>query len=61
LLLLDEVSQEDVARHLDKWRAIFCERFHRTIKEEFYDIAFRKKVYVSLDDLQADLERGTGD
>ena len=34
-----------------------CERFHRTIKEEFYDIAFRKKVYGSLDDLQADLDQ----
>jgi transposase InsO family protein len=34
-----------------------CERFHRTIKEEFYDIAFRKKVYKSLDELQADLDQ----
>jgi len=34
-----------------------CERFHRTIKEEFFDIAFRKKVYGSLDDLQADLDQ----
>jgi transposase InsO family protein len=34
-----------------------CERFHRTIKEEFYDIAFRKKIYTSLDDLQADLDQ----
>lgn len=34
-----------------------CERFHRTIKEEFYDIAFRKKIYTSLDELQADLDR----
>ncbi len=33
-----------------------CERFHRTVKEEFYDIAFRKKVYRSLDELQADLD-----
>ena len=33
-----------------------CERFHRTIKEEFYDIAFRKKIYSTLDDLQADLD-----
>jgi transposase InsO family protein len=33
-----------------------CERFHRTIKEEFYDIAFRKKIYTSLEDLQADLD-----
>lgn len=34
-----------------------CERFHRTIKEEFYDIAFRKKVYGSLDELQEDLDQ----
>ena len=33
-----------------------CERFHRTIKEEFYDIAFRKKVYRSLEDIQTDLD-----
>ncbi|MDJ0657758.1 MAG: IS481 family transposase [Xanthomonadales bacterium] len=33
-----------------------CERFHRTVKEEFYEIAFRKKVYAELDDLQADLD-----
>lgn len=33
-----------------------CERFHRTLKEEFYDIAFRKKLYTSLDELQIDLE-----
>jgi hypothetical protein len=34
-----------------------CERFHRTLKEEFYDIAFRKTIYTSLDELQADLDR----
>jgi transposase InsO family protein len=33
-----------------------CERFHRTVKEEFYEIAFRKKVYADLEDLQADLD-----
>ena len=32
-----------------------CERLHRTIKEEFYNIAFRKKVYRSLQALQTDL------
>src|SRR5690348_3718579 len=32
-----------------------CERFHRTIQEEFYATAFRKKLYSSLDELQADL------
>ena len=33
-----------------------CERFHRTVKEEFYEITFRKKVYTELADLQADLD-----
>lgn len=33
-----------------------CERFHKTIKHEFYDIAFRKKIYHSLEELQADVE-----
>jgi len=33
-----------------------CERFHRTIQEEFYATAFRKKLYQNLDDLQADLD-----
>lgn len=33
-----------------------CERFHRTIQDEFYAIAFRKKVYNSIEELQADLD-----
>ena len=33
-----------------------CERFHKTIQEEFYHVAFRKKVYKSLDELQKDLD-----
>lgn len=33
-----------------------CERFHKTILNEFYQVAFRKKLYSSLDDLQADLD-----
>lgn len=33
-----------------------CERLNRTIKEEFYSIAFRKKLYTSLEVLQADLD-----
>lgn len=34
-----------------------CERFHRTIQEEFYQVAFRKKIYHSVDELQADLDQ----
>src|SRR5437773_7232917 len=33
-----------------------CERFHKTVLNEFYRVAFRKKVYRSIDELQADLE-----
>ena len=29
-----------------------CERFHRTIQDEFYAIAFRKKIYTTLEELQ---------
>jgi transposase InsO family protein len=32
------------------------ERFHKTILNEFYRVAFRKKVYRSIDELQADLD-----
>jgi transposase InsO family protein len=33
-----------------------CERLHRTMQEEFYAVAFRKKVYNSLDEMQRDLD-----
>jgi hypothetical protein len=33
-----------------------CERFHRTIQDEFYAVAFRKKIYRSIDELQKDLD-----
>ena len=32
------------------------ERFHKTIKNEFYDIAFRKKIYSSVAELQKDVD-----
>jgi len=35
---------------------VICERFHRTIQEEFYAIAFRKKIYNSLEEMQKDLD-----
>ena len=34
-----------------------CERFHRTVLEEFYRIAFRKKIYRTIDELQRDLDQ----
>lgn len=34
-----------------------CERFHKTILQEFYQITFRKKLYDSIDELQKDLDQ----
>lgn len=33
-----------------------CERFHKTILQEFYQVAFRRKLYLSLGELQTDLD-----
>lgn len=33
-----------------------CERFHKTMKQEFYDTAFRKKIYTSIEELQNDVD-----
>jgi transposase InsO family protein len=33
-----------------------CERFHKTILQEFYQVAFRKKIYRSMEELQVDLD-----
>ena len=32
-----------------------CERFHKTILQEFYQVAFRRKIYHSIEELQHDL------
>ena len=34
-----------------------CERFHKTINQEFYQVTFRKKVYRDLESLQLDLDQ----
>ncbi len=33
-----------------------AERFHKTVRDEFYRIAFRKRLYASIGDLQDDLD-----
>jgi hypothetical protein len=33
-----------------------CERFHRTVLDEFYRVSFRKKIYRTIDELQVDLD-----
>jgi transposase InsO family protein len=32
-----------------------CERFNKTCKDEFYSVAFRKKAYRSIEEIQLDL------
>jgi transposase InsO family protein len=34
-----------------------CERFHKTILQEFYQVAFRRKIYRSIEELQSDLDQ----
>ena len=33
-----------------------CERFHRTVLHEFHQVAFRKRIYGSVEQPQADLD-----
>lgn len=33
-----------------------CERFHKTILQEFYPVTFRKKLYRTMEELQQDLD-----
>lgn len=33
-----------------------CERFHKTILQEFYQVTFRKNIYTCIEDLQKDLD-----
>ena len=33
-----------------------CERLHRTMQDQFYAVAFRKKLYETHDQLQQDLD-----
>lgn len=33
-----------------------CERFHKTLLDEFYRVAFRKKIYRTIAELQTDLD-----
>jgi hypothetical protein len=35
---------------------VFASCFHRTVLDEFYRVAFRKKIYRTIDELQTDLD-----
>lgn len=64
-----EVDQNNYQRHLaindidhTKTKVMspqhngICERFHKTIRHEFYQMTFRKKLYDDLEALQSDID-----
>jgi transposase InsO family protein len=54
-LNLEEIDHSKTKARSPQTNGI-CERFHRTIQNEFYAIAFRKRIYNTLEELQADLD-----
>jgi transposase InsO family protein len=54
LALVDIEHTKTQARH-PQTNGI-CERFHKTILQEFYQVTFRRKIYRSVNELQLDLD-----
>lgn len=54
-LALEDINHSKTKARSPQTNGI-CERFHRTMLDEFYRVAFRKKLYVSLGELQKDAE-----
>ncbi len=50
----DEPLDKDRCAYV--WADGTCERFHKTILQEFYQITFRKNIYEDIDQLQIDLD-----
>ena len=50
------VSQRPYVAHLMAGANGIVERFHRTVLNEFYRVAFRRKIYSNLEELQRDLD-----
>lgn len=54
-LAINDIDHTKTKAHHPQTNGI-CERFHKTILDEFYKITFRKKIYSTLDELQKDLD-----
>lgn len=54
-LAINEIEHTKTKVHHPQTNGI-CERFHKTILQEFYQVTFRKKIYSTLDELQKDLD-----
>jgi transposase InsO family protein len=59
-LAVEDIDHSKTKAHSPQTNGI-CERFHKTVKDEFYSIAFRKKIYRSLDEIQTDLDHWLDD
>jgi len=55
--LLDRGIQHRYTQVRHPWTNGFAERLNRTILEEFYQVALRKKIYRTLEELQKDLNQ----
>ncbi|PTQ67184.1 winged helix-turn helix protein [Nitrosomonas oligotropha] len=54
-LALNEIEHSKTKANHPQTNGI-CERFHKTILQEFYQVAFRRKIYRSIEELQHDLD-----
>lgn len=52
---VNEIEHTKTKAHHPQTNGI-CERFHKTILQEFYQITFRKKIYKNIEELQSDLD-----
>ncbi len=54
-LVLNDIEHSKTKANHPQTNGI-CERFHKTILQEFYQVAFRRKIYQSIEELQYDLD-----
>ena len=54
-LAINDIDHTKTKAHSPQTNGI-CERFHKAILQEFYQVTFRKKLYGNLDELQSDLD-----
>ena len=54
-LILEDIEHTKTKAYSPQTNGI-CERFHKTIKTECYDIMFRRKIYTELKEIQQDIE-----
>jgi transposase InsO family protein len=56
-LLKREGIRHSYTKPKHPWTNGYAESFHKTLLNEFYQLAFRKKLYTNLEELQQDLDQ----